>query len=600
MAGIEGAASVAAFVSLAMQFFEGCLECYKLCETATHMSRDGPVLNSRFAFERMRLEHWAQRMAQMGLSLDVKHDDHPHWTTILELLKHQYDLVHKASQLCDKYRAEGSIGSDDVALLRGPVTTMARDESGDLGTSSTVKTIRQRIVASRAGQLSQSIRRAMTWAITDKEKLEKILGEIGSRNYLLEDYLAVKEREDTRHQLDAITSALLYQCSDAVELDMVQQIVNRPTASLVAAAEVKKIRLTLDIDRRVDELAPSTNSEKMWIRHYSEARMKEIDFDGRPQGIQAIHYKDDIIVVEWRTIEAKWTGVEEPLKKLAKLLSSASNAAFHSLPCTGFIHLPDTGRFGFVFDVTSVATTLGTPLVSPMDCHSLNDMLSRAHFVALTERLRIAYDIAEAVTQLHTSGWLHKGICSSNVRFLAASGAQPRDVVKSSAYLVGYGYAREDTGDAISRTEVPSEGHNADIYRHPNARSGPGKRPFQKRFDMYSLACLLVELALWRSLRDVFSQYGFESSAAGGEATACTPRSVVLTDDVPSLLDLASNADFRDKLSYHVGASYTEAIVLCLGVEELTSDAGNEMRYRLDHTTLIETEVLSKLKPFAN
>jgi hypothetical protein len=592
MAGLEGAASVVAFISLAMQTFEACVECYKLCETATHMSRDGPVLNSRFAFERMRLEHWAQRMARMGLSLDVKHDDHPHWHIIQDLLQHQHDIVRQAARLCEKYLSEGELKS-----LRGPVTATTSDKDGELSTSSMVKTIRQRIVTSRARQVGQSIRKAMTWAMADKERLEKILEEVGKRNCLLEGYLAVKEREDTRHQLDAIASALLYQCNDTVELDMVQQIVNSPNASLIAAAEVKKIRLALNIDKRVDELTPSTTSEEMAIRHYTESRMA-IDFSRQPRGIQATHYKDQMIVVEWRTIDANWAGVEEPLKRLAKLLSSASNAAFHSLPCTGFIHLPDLGRFGFVYDVTSFATTLDPPLTSRLLCHSLSEMLSGSRFVALTERMRMAYNIAEAVTQLHTSGWLHKGICSSHVRFLTAEGALPKDIVKSSTYLVGYGYAREDMGYSAWSTEIPSEGHNADIYRHPNARSGPGKQPFRKRFDMYSLACLLVELALWKNLKDIFAQYDLEKEAAKREAMGSSLHPAGLA--VPSLLELVSNFDFQDELSHHVCASYTEAIELCLSIKESAVDSGNGMKYRLDYTTLVETEVLSKLKPFAN
>jgi hypothetical protein len=298
-----------------------------------------------------------------------------------------------------------------------------------------------------------------------------------------------------------------------------------------------------------------------------------IDMETQYQGMRITSYNTTVVMVEWRTITANWDAVKEYLRDLAMLLSQASDSAFHSLPCAGYVDMQESGRFGFVYDITDFTTGADA---SSVQTRSLFDLFAECPFVSIVDRMRIACDMAEAVLQLHTAGWLHKGICSENVRFVSAARSTARLIVGSSAYLVGYGYARPDTASAAVMTELPVTATDRDLYRHPNAR-GQARQSFQMRFDMYGLACVLTELALWKRLEDVLQKY-------------C---SWTAQQALPSLNELFGDAGFQDELSFHVGPKYIRAIELCLatprssGLGQGGGDGG-----------LIETGVLDALRSF--
>jgi len=239
--------------------------------------------------------------------------------------------------------------------------------------------------------------------------------------------------------------------------------------------------------------------------------------------------------------------------------------------------MQDRGRFGFVYDITKLAT--GSDPAS-LRTSSLYELLTTCRFVSMADRLRIAHDMAEAVMQLHTAGWLHKGVCSEHVRFVASANLDVEAVVTNKAYLVGYGYARPDTTVAAAMTELPVTATNRDLYRHPSAR-GEARQSFQKRFDTYALACVLIELALWLRLENVFIKHGFSHLLGNEESAVKSPQ--------PSLTELFNTANFRMDLLHHVGPEYTKAVAMCLDLpKSLTDDQ--------EASTMIETNVLNRLR----
>jgi hypothetical protein len=579
-AGLETVSAAFGIVSLAIQLFQGCVEGYKICHTAQKIGRDGDLLFTKLAVQRSRLEAWAHKAG-----LPYGPFKRLHWDPIILILGQQQGLLRSAKEMQDRYRLSGQeqqIAGQDVAVqdekLRGEQGAAVMD------TSSLVERLRPLFIATRSVrqdeadsiQRSNGLVRKFTWALGGKEKLEKIVSEITSLNSQLVEYLNDADQVEFRHEVGTLFRALVSECSATEEVDAVRMVMppDAPTA-ILAAARVKKLRLALKLARnggdkkttpKSDE--PSTLTEG--CKHFKSQKLV-IDMETQYHGMRITSYNTTVVMVEWRTITANWDAVKEHLRDLAMLLSQASHSAFHSLPCAGYVDLQESGRFGFVYDITDFTTGADA---SSVQSQSLFDLFAECPFVSIVDRMRIACDMAEAVLQLHTAGWLHKGICSENVRFVAAARSSPRSIIGSSPYLVGYGYARPDTASAAVMTELPVTATDRDLYRHPNAR-GQARQSFQMRFDMYGLACVLTELALWKRLEDVLQKY-------------C---SWTAQQALPSLNELFGDAGFQDELSFHVGPKYIRAIELCLatprssGIDHGGGDGG-----------LIETGVLDALR----
>lgn len=564
-AGLETVSAAFGIVSLAIQLFQGCVEGYKICHTAQKIGRDGDLLFTKLAVQRSRLEAWAHKAG-----LPYGPFKRLHWDPIILILGQQQGLLRSAKEMQDRYRLSGheqQIAGQDVAVqdekLRGEQST------GVVDTSSLVERLRPLFIATRSVRQdeednirkSNGMVRRFTWALGGKEKLEKIVSEITSLNSQLVEYLNDADQAEFRHEVGTLFRALVSECSATEEVDAVRMAMppDAPTA-ILAAARVKKLRLALKLARHGGdkETSPKKSDERSMLiegcKHFKSHRLV-IGMETQYQGMRIASYNTTVVMVEWRTITANWDAVREYLRDLAMLLSQASDSAFHSLPCAGYVDMQESGRFGFVYDITAFTTGADA---SSVQTRSLFDLFTECPFVSVVDRMRIACDMAEAVLQLHTAGWLHKGICSENVHFVAAARSSPRLIVGSSPYLVGYGYARPDTPSAAIMTELPATAANRDLYRHPSAR-GQARQNFQMRFDMYGLACVLTELALWRRLEDVLQKY----------------YSWTAQQALPSLNGLFGDAGFRDELSFHVGPKYIRAIELCLATPR-SSGIGQE------------------------
>ncbi|KAB2570632.1 hypothetical protein DBV05_g10699 [Lasiodiplodia theobromae] len=133
--------------------------------------------------------------------------------------------------------------------------------------------------------------------------------------------------------------------------------------------------------------------------------------------------------------------------------------------------------------------------------------------VSLSQRLRIAYKLAEAVLFLHTAGFLHKNITSSSVVLLQRAFPESGEVapygVFDDAYLMGFDLIREaeastyKTGTSRRCNDHSRSMWDFDIYQHPDRLQGEGSPRYIKTYDVYSLGVLLLEIGLWEPLRKV-------------------------------------------------------------------------------------------------
>lgn len=553
--GLETIASAFGVVSLTVQLFQGCIEGYKICNTARNIGRDGDLLYTKLAVQRSRLEAWAYKAG-----LPCGPFKRLNWDPILLILGQQQGLLRSAKEVQDRYSLTGNTGQHNTQEV---IAIHEKGQSICTDTASLVERLRPLFVGvsvrqAEADSIQQrnNVVRKFSWAIHDKSKLSKIVDNITDLNTQLVEFLNDADQADFRREVGTLYRALVSECKATNEIENIRQSMpsDAPKA-IVAAARVKKLRLALKFDKRDDEIAPASSEQSLTstndFKHFRSEKLV-IGMETQYHGMRIASYHNTVVMVEWRTIAANWDTVHRSLRDLAVLLHQADDTAFHSLTCAGYVDMQQLGRFGFVYDITEFATGGDA---SSVQSQTLFDLFLQCSFVSIVDRTRISYDIAEAVMQLHTAGWLHKGICSENVRFVASSQADPRTIIQSNPQLVGYGYARPDTASAATTTELPVTATNRDLYRHPNAR-GESRQTFQTRFDMYGLACLLVELALWKRLEDILPKY----------------HSWTVQQPIPSLNDLFGHAKFQAELAFHVGPNFIKAIELCLSTSKVQEE----------------------------
>jgi len=552
-------------ISFAFEAFNGCLEAYKFIYTAKHLDRDQDSLCSQLLFEDARLKQWASRAGlpdQAQKRLD--------WQTIVRILQYQEKLVTSADELRRRYKLNTTevpeeAVDDGVALgypSQGTQDTPAPGSTGillRLRTRTFSNSIRGR------PNVGKTIRR-IQWAAVGKEKTTKVVEDISALNGRLYEMLDLAAQDEARDSMHALLRDAVSRCTNTGEIFNIQALL-RPdsstdTAAIDAAAQLRGLRIFMKDERR-EEQAVKAYAGKVPVKIWDEAKL-----DLRPDeynGMALGRYNEQSILIEWRVVrEVRWDDLQKPMRELAALLSVAQDRAFHNLQCAGLFELPGRDRFGLVFEIPG---TKSSNDIDATKAGTLLDMLTSIPRASLADRIRIGRDISEAVVQLHTSGWLHKGIRSENVFFITAAGTKSIDLLRSEPYLVGYVDSRPATNEGAVLTELPLRAPHADLYRHPAAR-GASRQEFKKRFDMYALACVLTELALWKPLDQILADHA--SDHEDGRSKEAEHGTSVT--HVSSLCDVVISTKFIEEILHCIGPGYLEAIKLCLGMQPSRSD----------------------------
>ncbi len=418
----------------------------------------------------------------------------------------------------------------------------------------------------------------------DKNQAARIVHEIADLNSRLHHLPDVAEQEHLQLSNLALLRDVISRTSTAAEVEQIRDLIDPGGSADVrqtrAAAVLKRIRLAiLGADRREDEerLQPTeeTRIDMPQLRHMKLKKLTPhkqgigLSFSG----LEPAYYDGVPVLVEWKVAElAIWDEVRDHVRGLALLLGGLGDGTFHSLNCIGYLSCQEHERFGLIFDMSDPTESPERPM---LETRTLYDLKESVPHVSLDRRLVIATALSEAILQLHTAGWLHKGLRSENVILVAPRGCSTLSIyLQNQPYLVGYDYPRLDSVAAATYTRLPRDHPYADLYRHPLAR-GLSRLSYRKKLDLYALGCILLELCFWSRLVDLQSTWIGRRLQEEVVEAAKTQMHV----ELPSVLSFSAGKPQYSELAHCAGDSYANAVDLCLAPVQESDDSlhgGNE------------------------
>ncbi|KAI1497171.1 kinase-like protein [Biscogniauxia marginata] len=248
--------------------------------------------------------------------------------------------------------------------------------------------------------------------------------------------------------------------------------------------------------------------------------------------------------VEWRRYgkhgadERTLETLHRRTARIAEVLSQEKPELFRTLKCTGFFHEPAKAAFGVVFEIP----LLEEDATNSLEPRSLQKLIAEtadkySSWPDLDDRFRLASTLAASLLELHTVGWFHKSLTTSNVIFFPKADVKQGQRLIHEPFLVGFNHSRPD--DPLAFTSGISDAASRQ-YQHPKyIREGHG---FQPEFDYYSVGVVLLEIGCWQPLEKLTKHYtgSYEDR-----------RRKLLRDRVP-------------QLKVHMGRDYCEAVRCCI------------------------------------
>ncbi|KAL4750111.1 hypothetical protein BDW72DRAFT_213643 [Aspergillus terricola var. indicus] len=428
-------------------------------------------------------------------------------------------------------------------------------------------------------RLSRSLAR-LGWAIGEETRLKDLIATIHAYNTSLHSLIP----KPLQISLDgSIMQAILAEPDPSRLLEIQRAGVHwRKAISVAASVAALQQQVSMSVP-------PSTNQLML-----SRARFASLGQDMARYQTQYIHNGVTEVLIEWRAYkippnsETKVTYLNTCLD-LARLLHASQNLeTYRTLDCLGIlddVEFRPQSRVGLVYRVPLVVTPAGPPV----KVFTLHDLINLKEFArpSLDERFELARSLATALHRLFVSRWYHKNLNSKNILFFTQAADGSGSCVRP--YLSGFDYARPDSPDEM--TIKPEADEFSDRYRHPQC-THPDSRstiPFRRRFDVYSLGILLMEIGRWETVDRMHKDYSAQKARAAGKGSAVVP---VPLESFQRYL----RTRCVESLAFRMGTIYTDAVKFCLhdateGRETITApvfDSEQELVSRFNRDVVAE------------
>ena len=280
---------------------------------------------------------------------------------------------------------------------------------------------------------------------------------------------------------------------------------------------------------------------------------------------------------KWRLLDSVSNISRRTLRDLAVKLKNTNPSTFGLLTCLGAVHDENKNEFSLIFKTPenmSEPETLRARIMSRASSHPLSD------------RFRLATQLAQGVCSLHTFGMVHKSIRPENIILF-----QDQESVLGSTFLLGFEKVRMEEGPTMLTGDANWE---KNLYRHPQRQGFKLQDRYIMQHDIYSLGVCLLEIGLWTS----FVEYAHPNSNPaksqrynfGVEAIDIASRPELVKK---KLLDLA-----RDNLPEKMGPKYSRIVETCLTcLDEGNENFGDESEFQDEDGVLVAVRYIEKVRP---
>jgi len=264
------------------------------------------------------------------------------------------------------------------------------------------------------------------------------------------------------------------------------------------------------------------------------------------------------------------------------LLLNIQRADLRTLRCIGYIHDSRASCWWIAFDYstfTNIALSLRVPV-------SLLDLMMEKAFSQppLEARLMLASCLANSLSGLFNSSWLHKSIRSENMLFPqlpnldSTSRLGTHDL--ASPFLAGFEYSRQNMERSLGKPQ------NRDIaraiYRHPFYQ-GQNPGSYRIQYDIYSFGLVLVEIARWVPLDSFLPKV---NSKKTGDKSPEKPRD--FTEENGKELQKRVLHFVNKELAFRVGTSYRDAVLWCL--TQVDEKINSELKQMMNDGAVVARE----------
>ncbi len=527
--------------SFLFDVFDKSIQAYRLYSTAKSLANVAAHLVAKLLTEKRRLIQWGDgvgiRSAEKptegeAWELDDRlRENNALYHTVLQALAGIEETLTDVNSLTAKYGlqvfeercSEEVLLKDEITLpLRAQRSSHDSVLSNDRPVLS--DTLRKTNDRSRRDQASTSIRKKFQWVLKDKTGFETLLDRLRYYNdslycFLPKDSINTITRDVLANLMDAATSERLSQYAAAASPSARSSVQDKVAASqyttiasaAMASLQIAGVSHSPSVNVWIDETSMSYDGGGSHLGTFSRqgsAPMRVFLETKMP-----MHY------VEQATDRETRKATLERVRELALLLKEPRHFGFATMPCLGIItDLHDKDKLGageikMVYELPAAADPLAHPV-------SLHDLLFLEEYRSeeppeVDVRFQLVNTLANALHEMHCTGWLHRNISSHNIYFLKTKGGfgiESFDLEKP--YMAGFDAARSFTAHGC--LSYKRWDHDTLTYKHPgyllyhnwsqrNAdRGNTGDKLFyMPRHDYYSMGLVFLEIGMWRSLRSI-------------------------------------------------------------------------------------------------
>ena len=450
MFGLDLAAGAAGLFALSVTLFQGCVKGFVLLSTAHNFGSGADLARCKIEIEQYRLFEWAE-----SVNLEGNPSQNLNWKLIEGVLRQLLVLMTDTQKLRKEYGLVLEPTDENVAIedIKGPPK---------VGLKGRLAWLKPKFLNETAQRLHKSSTpwKRLKWAACDDEGLRLLIGDIVYLNNSLENFLERADREASRAAFGMVLRTLVAQSSTPTELTQIQSLLSpvkfrQPDcidSAVAAAASLKQSRLIMGFDETLNTVETSalpeltssawSSSSTLAVRQSpasssirplphrrgrsSTVRLKLEKLSGYASNEpdtrrELAMYDGEPVIVEWKNVDqALDSKLKHRIEDLASLLSTTSHPSFHALHCRGYLKDSKSRRYAYIFTPPKLTAPISQTKDTSYEVRSLLELLYLdTKKPELNERISLALALTETLQQLHTSGWLHKGIRSENVLFFS-------------------------------------------------------------------------------------------------------------------------------------------------------------------------------------